>query len=112
MPTEETPATETHAEKDKPKYSKRLEGAQKMERRMSRAGRRMAEAVLAGIETWEDRRDRSASKKRDGAVKDALENSVRAYSKALRKSTRVTVDLMKGMRDVLPKRVQRLYGLR
>lgn len=113
-PTPEVPRAqqEVAEEPREPRYSKRLRVGQKAERRMSKASRRMAEAVVAGIETWEKRRDKSAGKKKDGAVKDSLENYARAYSETLRKASRVPEDVVKGMRELMPKRLQKLYGLR
>lgn len=93
-------------------YSKRFKLAQKSERKMTKATRRLAEAVVAGIETWERERDRSAGKGKDGAMRDSLENYAKAYGKAVRKASRVPEDLVEGLRVVLPKKLQKLYGLR
>ena len=92
-------------------YSKTYERSQKAERRMTSASRRLASAVLVGIESWEKERDKSSRKKKDGALRDAPENLAKAYGEALREASRVPEDLVKGVRVYMPKKVQKFFGL-
>lgn len=80
--------------KRKPKYSKGVKPLAKMEKGAVKAQRRLASAVVAGLETWEKRRDRSSKKKRNGALRDALQNSAAAMSKSVRVASRATQDFV------------------
>ncbi|MFO0724754.1 MAG: hypothetical protein U1E65_13315 [Myxococcota bacterium] len=109
------PATTTTAapgtEVLEPRYSKRLKGAQKAERRLTKAHRRLSESVLAGVESWDRNQEKSAHKKKDGAVKDALENFTKAYAKSLRHASSVPRDVVKGVLEMYPKSVKKYFGL-
>jgi len=85
---------EKKKKKKKPKYSKNLKPIAKIEKGAVRAQRRLANAVVAGLETWEKRRDRSSKKKKDGAIRDALQNSAAAMSKSMRVASRAATDLV------------------
>src|SRR6476661_3333750 len=61
--------------KRKKKYSRGLKEPQREERRVSRAAERIAQAVVDGLSEYRDRRDKSARRKRDGAIKDAVRNA-------------------------------------
>lgn len=82
----------------KGKYSNELGDVQRLDRTLTKSERRIARAVLSAIDSWDDNSNRSASKKRDGALKDALANSSKAYSK-----------YYKGIKG-LPKDLGDLYG--
>jgi hypothetical protein len=88
----ETPATRSR--KRKKKTSKELKPFEKLDRDLSKAERRVAKAVLAGVSSWESGSKKSSKKKRDGAVRDALKNSVRAYSKYMDKASSVSSDVV------------------
>lgn len=83
--------------KKKKKYSKRLKNVQKSSEKISKASSRMANAVADGIDQYRNKRDKSARKKRDGAIKDFLPNFASGISKTLRKSSLVPVDLAKAV---------------
>lgn len=93
-------------------YSKKFKTVQKSEKRMTKASRRLANAVLAGIETWEKEREKSARKKKDGAMKDRLENYAKAYGESLRRASRAGEDVVAGVKVFMPKKLQKMYGLR
>jgi hypothetical protein len=93
-------------EKRKKKYSKRFKKAQKAERKVAKARRRMAKAVLAGLERWDDARDRSAEKKRDGAIKDFSKNAAKAYSKVWKETAKIPTDLAEAARELYPRRLR------
>jgi len=69
--------------KGKRRYSRRLKATQKLERGVSKAQRRLASAVLRGVDKWRSDRDRSARKRKDGAVRDSVKNAMRALGKTL-----------------------------
>ncbi len=93
-------------------YSKKFKTVQKSEKRMTKASRRLAQAVLSGIETWEKEREKSAAKKKDGAMVDRLENYAKAYGETLRRASRVPEDMLAGVKVFMPKKMQKMYGLR
>lgn len=79
--------------KRKKKYSRGLKDPQKLEQDASRATERVAYAVADGIAEYRDNRDRSARRKRDGAIKDVVRNVGRGLSEALDKGSRAPSDL-------------------
>jgi hypothetical protein len=104
-------ATAEETEAPKKKTSRRWRDVQRSERRLTKAQKRMAKAVLAGIERWDLDREKSARKKRDGAMKDAISNALKAYSKMMRESANVPRDLAKGMLDLYPKSVRKMFRI-
>jgi Family of unknown function (DUF6312) len=72
----------------KRKYSSGLKDIQQFERGLSRASQRLSRAVTDGLRTYRRRRDKSARKKKDGAIRDAVEN----WSKGLSRTIRVSSD--------------------
>jgi hypothetical protein len=70
--------------KKKRRESKRFERASAVERGLTKASHRIARAVSIGVDTWARKRSRSANKKRDGAIRDALINSTFATTRMLR----------------------------
>lgn len=88
----------------KKKYSRGLKDAQYLEEDASRALNRVADAVADGIGKYREKRDKSAGKKRDGAIKDALRNTGRGLTKALDKAARAPSDLT---RRATSKRIKR-----
>lgn len=93
-------------DKKKKKYSKKFKEGQKAERELSKATRRMANAVLAGVDRWNDARDRSAEKKKDGSIKDFNKNMAKAVSKALKVSAKVPEDMARAVDKLIPKRLR------
>lgn len=91
--------------KGKKKYSRGLKDPQKLERDASRAAERLADAVADGISEYRDSRDRSARRKRDGAIKDVVRNAGRGLSEALDTGSRVPSDLT---RRATAKRLSRM----
>ncbi|MBW8875649.1 MAG: hypothetical protein JF614_11860 [Acidobacteria bacterium] len=79
----------------KKKYSRGLKAPQKVEQGLSRSAERLAEAVADGLTRYRRRENRSARKKRDGAIKDALRNIGRGAEKALRTGSRAPTDFTK-----------------
>jgi hypothetical protein len=80
--------------KGKRRYSRRLKTTQKLERGVSKAQRRLASAVLRGVDKWRSDRDRSARKRKDGAVRDAVKNAMRAVGKTLSVASKAPSDFV------------------
>lgn len=107
-------AVASKKKRKKPKYSRNLRDLQKLERASSKAQLRLARAVVNGLKVWDKRRNKSASKRRDGAVRDALINSAWALGRVMRDASRGPVDFVEEIRPQLPtarqvaKRLRRL----
>ena len=86
------------AKKEKKKGSSR--GARRLEdieSRVSKSVRRVARAVDKGVDTYIERRDKSANKRRDGALVDFGKNVARGVSETIADSTPVITDLAKAL---------------
>jgi len=93
-----TESLRTHEELPrKREYSRRLRSAQKIERGVSRAAASLGNAVAATFNSYKDRSDASARKKRDVAVKDALKNWTKAYSKGMKEASDAPYDFVKAV---------------
>jgi len=85
-------------EKKKKKYSKGLPKAgQKAEVAVTKGVQRLARAVEEGIGVWRDRREVSAGKRRDGAIRDAVKNYGKAVTKLHKVAAKVPEDLSKAL---------------
>jgi hypothetical protein len=94
------------------KYSKRRKRLQEFERHASKGLHRLAKSVEAGIREWRDATDRSARKRKDGALRDALDNSARAVSKQLRVASRAPQDAARALRSLkITKALRRVFPL-
>ena len=80
--------------KKKKKYSRLFRGVQEYERAYSKSAKRLSNAISIGIDEWIAKRDKSASKKRDGAIKDSLMNISKAVSKSLEEAAKVPYKLL------------------
>ena len=90
--------------KKKRKYTRGLKDLQKLERGLSKAARRLSRAAAGGVSLYRRRSNKSSRKKRDGAIKDGLENWTRGLGKAVRKSGDGPYDIAKSLNS---KRVSR-----
>ncbi len=81
----------------KRKYSKGLKEVQQFGRSMSKASTRVARALAKGMATYRKRSDKSASKKRDGALRDLSVNLAEGLGKSMRILSGVPSDLAKAM---------------
>jgi hypothetical protein len=82
--------------KKKKKESFGLRDAQDFQRAFSKASRRVARGLADGFATYDKRTRKSSRKKRDGAIRDAVENAARGLGKAGRVASWAPVDLIKG----------------
>jgi hypothetical protein len=71
--------------------------AEDIERRVSKSLRRVTKAVDKGMSAYIDARDKSANKRRDGALVDFYENVARGVSKTIAKGSPAGVDLAKAL---------------
>ena len=74
--------------------ARRLE---RLERNVSDAADRVARASGRGTSRYVKARDRSARRRRDGALLDIYENVARGVSRAIAEASPATVDLAKGI---------------
>jgi len=81
----------------KREYSRRLRSAEKIERGVSRAAASLGNAAAATFNSYKDRSTESSYKKRDGAVKDALKNWTKAYSKGMKEASDAPYELVKAV---------------
>jgi hypothetical protein len=77
----------------KRRYSKPLKRLQRSLDSVDRARERFYGALAAGATKYRERARASADRKRDGMLKDAWQNSARAFETVLRKSAKVPRDL-------------------
>ena len=118
--TEATPAAapsqapaEAQAEKKKRRKKRRrtswgLRDLQGMERDLGRAAHRTARAVERGLAEYRRRSDRSARKRRDGALWDMPRNTAEGMATAMRVASRVPVDLVRAVDTKTARSVVRL----
>jgi hypothetical protein len=95
------------SKKKKRRYSRGLEDIQRSGRGLSRVSSRILRSVAKGMDKFRKASDKSAYKKRDGAIRDLLLNMGKASSKSLRVSARVPLDLAKTMNRRSGRRVFR-----
>jgi hypothetical protein len=93
--------------KKKKKYSRGLEDLQRTGRGLTRVSSRIARSVFKGMKAFRKASDKSAGKKRDGALRDLVLNMGKASSKSLRVVSGVPRDLTKALNRRGGRRVMR-----
>lgn len=108
----EEPVRDKKGKKKKKRGSSRAaRRLEDIESRVSKSVNRVSKGVNQGVVLYRDKRDKSARKRRDGALTDFGNNVARGVSKAVRKSSPAVIDVAKAMNTRrLRKRVRR--GLR
>jgi glycine/D-amino acid oxidase-like deaminating enzyme len=87
--------------KRKKKYSKgALKYGQKAEVSLSKGAHRLARAVEESLSVWRERRDVSARKRRNGAVRDAVKNYGKAVTKFYKVAAKFPEEITKGLTKV------------
>jgi hypothetical protein len=86
---------EVTRKKRKKRYTRGLRDLQTTNRGMARASRRLVRAVARGISTYIKESDKSARKKRDGALRDAGLNMADALGTSLREISGIPRDVAK-----------------
>jgi len=79
--------------KGKKKYSRGLKDIQRLEDGLSQAARRLGRATERGLGTYRRRRNKSARRKKDGAIRDGLENVSIGFGRALRVASDAPYDV-------------------
>jgi hypothetical protein len=94
-PTADSRPTVYEKKKKKKKYSRGLKEPQKLGEGLSRSAERLAQAVADGLSETRRRGNKSARKKRDGLIKDAVRNVGRGLEEAISKASKAPTDLTK-----------------
>jgi hypothetical protein len=102
-----TIVVESERKKKPRKYSAGLGLPGELERGASRALHRLAQSVEVGLDTWRKESDRSARRRRDGALRDASENAAEAVARAVRVAGRAPVDAAKTLPRLKLRKVSR-----
>jgi X-X-X-Leu-X-X-Gly heptad repeat protein len=89
----------------KRKYSRGMKDPQKLERGFVGAVERLARGVTDGLSEYRKERNRSARRKRDGAIRDAVRNVSRGLRDGLTTAAKAPTDFS---RHVTTKRLTRL----
>lgn len=84
--------------------SKRLRRIEDIERHVSKAVHRVTRGVNHGVTTYEEHRDNSAKKRKNGALVDLYENVVRGVSTAVSEASPATVDVAKAFNTKMARR--------
>ncbi len=87
-----------------PKKKKKKRGSSRSSRRLidienraSKALRRVSKAVDKGVKTYREQRDKSARKRRDGALVDSYQNAAVGIAEAVANSSPVLTDFAKAL---------------
>ena len=83
--------------KKKRKYSRGLRDVQELGRTVSKASTRVARAVAKGMTEYRKRSDKSARKRRDGAILDFTVNLANGLGKTIRGQSLVPADMAEGL---------------
>ncbi len=81
--------------KKRRRSSRGLKGVEKLNRGMSKASRRLSRAVAKGLDKYVSSSDKSAEKRRDGALIDMRRNMARAMGTTLSRSGKAFDDVAK-----------------
>lgn len=79
--------------KGRRRYTRGLRDFQQLQRGVVRASDRIADAVAAGVTEFRRQSNRSARRRRDGALRDAIPNLSRAMGETLRRSADAPYDV-------------------
>jgi hypothetical protein len=77
----------------KKKYSRGLKDIQRLEDGLSRASQRLGRSVERSLRTYRKRRNKSARRRKDGAIRDGLENVSIGFGRALRVASDAPYDV-------------------
>jgi len=93
----ETVNVTIEVEKKKRKYSRGTAGAQQLGRGLNKAALDLSSAVTAALQSYEKRSNQSSYEKRDGMMRDAVENMTRAAGKGIKVAADAPYDLVKAL---------------
>lgn len=81
------------------KYSRGLKDAQQIDKHLIRAADRLVEATAKGSNSYRKSREKSAQRKRDGAIHDFIPNAGKALSHSLRTASGAPGDVAKALNN-------------
>ena len=87
------PAAGFRKRKKRKKYSKGTKDAQRLERGVTKASYRVANAVTKGLDRFYKEGNKSARKRRNGATVDALENYSKAFADAAAEAAKAPAEI-------------------
>jgi hypothetical protein len=102
--------TTTKKKRRKRKYSRGTKDLQRLERGMTRASSRVAEAVAKGFRTYNKESKKSGRRKRDGAMRDALENATLALADSAGEAAKAPYEIARKINGKLVWRRSRATG--
>ncbi len=82
----------------KPRYTRGLKEIQLLEGDAANVAKKAARALARSVEVYDKKRGKSARKRRDGALRDYLQNSAHATSTFLKESSDIPIDLAESAR--------------
>jgi len=94
-PATAAPPVVVETQKRKRRTSGGLDTIQKVERGMTRSLERVSKGVARMFSDYSKRREDSSREKRDGALRDAIENWSKAMSKGMRVASKAPNDFVK-----------------
>lgn len=89
------------------RYSKGLRDVQKAEGHLAKVSKKAARSISKGVSEYDRQRRKSASKKRDGAVRDFFPNAGLAMSEALGEASDIPTDVAKMLNNRTSRRLLR-----
>jgi len=90
------PPAETRKKK-KRKYSRGSRSIQELEMGTTRAAREISKAVARGFSVYQRRRNKSSRKRRDGALRDVVENVGKAMSRGFKAGSDAPSEFVKAI---------------
>lgn len=102
--------TTTKKRRRKRKYSRGTKDLQRLERGVTRASSRVSEAVAKGFRTYNKESKKSGRRKRDGAMRDALENVTLALADSAGKAAKAPYEIARKINGKLVWRRSRAAG--
>jgi len=96
-PSEAPIVVEVERKRRKRRYTRGVRDVQTTNRGFVKASRRLVRAVARGMSTYLKESDKSARKKRDGAMRDFNLNVADAIGTSLRQASGITADLARSL---------------
>jgi len=96
-PSEAPIVVEVERKRRKRRYTRGVHDVQTTNRGFVKASRRLVRAVARGMSTYLKESDKSARKKRDGAMRDFNLNVADAIGTSLRQASGITADLARSL---------------
>jgi hypothetical protein len=91
-------ATHPHSEiKKERRYSRGTQSAQELGRGFNKAAADLASAVSIALEEYKERANASSYEKKDGMLRDAVENLAKAVGEGMKKASDAPYDLVKSV---------------